>query len=77
MLQLQQQVKGQVKIQSAPHDQHLNALEAAIKSIRKTGEYGYSGNGKFTFEWPKVYNLRYMVKNMPTKITDFRHARST
>jgi hypothetical protein len=40
MQQLQQRVKGSVKIQSAPHDQQLKALEAAIKSIRKTGEYG-------------------------------------
>jgi hypothetical protein len=30
-----------------------------------------------SFEWPKVDDLRKMVGNMPTKITDFRHAKST
>jgi hypothetical protein len=68
-------VKGSVQIQSAPHDQQLKALEAAIKSIRRTGCYG--GYLSVTFEWPKVDDLRKMGENMPTKIADFRYATST
>ena len=67
-------MKGSVQIQSAPHDQQLKALEAAIKSIRWTGCYGKC---IVTFEWPKVDDLWKMVENMPTKIADFRHAKST
>ncbi len=75
-MQLQQQVQGQVQqIQAAPFDQQLAALEAAIKSIRRTPLYGFgSGIG---FEWPKVEDLQNMVKNMPKKIEDFRHKTCT
>jgi hypothetical protein len=55
----------------APFDRQLAALEAAIKSIRRTGLYG--NNFDINFEWPKVDDLRNMVKNMPKKIADFRH----
>ena len=76
MQQLQQQVQGQVQqIQAAPFDQQLAALEAAIKSIRRTGLYG--NNFDINFEWPKVDDLRNMVKNIPRKIADFRHKTST
>ncbi len=68
-------MKGSVQIQSSPQDQQLKALEDAIKSIRRTG--GYGGNFSVTFEWPKVDDLRKMGENMPTKIADFRHAKST
>ena len=75
MKQLQLQVKDQVSILSAPHDQQLAALETAIKSVRKTGCYGVNYN--ITFEWPKADDLRNMVKNIPTKITDFKYTTST
>jgi hypothetical protein len=68
-------VKGQVSILNASHDQKLAALETAIKSIRKTGCYGTLN--KNNFEWPKAYDLRNMLKNMPTKITDLKHTTST
>ncbi len=72
MQQLQQQVQGQVQqIQAAPFDQQLAALEAAIKSMRRTPLYGINSN--INFEWPKMEDLRNMVKNMPKKIADFRH----
>jgi hypothetical protein len=76
MQQLHQQVECSVQIQSAPDDQQLKALEAAIRSIRRTGCFG-NGIGIVTFEWPKVDDLRKMVENMPTKIADFRHSKST
>jgi hypothetical protein len=59
----------------APFDKQLAAHEAAIKSIRRTGLYGYNSN--FSFEWPKAEDLQKMVKNMPKKIADFRHKTST
>jgi hypothetical protein len=68
-------VKGQVSILNASHDQKLAALETAIKSIRKTGCYGTKN--KNNFEWPKADDLRNMLKNITTKITDFRHTKST
>ena len=75
MQQLQYQVKDPVRIQRAPHDEQLKALEAAIKSIRKTR--GYGNDWKVTYEWPKAEDLWKMFANMPTKIIEFRHATSS
>jgi hypothetical protein len=37
----------------------------------------YGKNSNINFEWPKVNDLRNMVKNIPRKIADFRHKTST
>ncbi len=76
MQQLQQQLQGQVQqILTAPFDKQLAALETAIISIRRTGLFGNTSS--INFEWPKVDDLRKMLKNMPKMIADFRYKTST
>jgi hypothetical protein len=47
------------------------ALEAAIKTMRKTGLYGY--NTDFNMEWPLASDLLQMAKNFPMKIRELKY----
>ena len=49
----------------------LRALEAAIKTMRKTGLYGY--NTDFNMEWPLASDLLQMAKNFPMKIRELKY----
>ena len=64
------------QIQVLPAEIKLKTLEDAIKTIRKTGMYGYR---TFVggFEWPTTKDLLEMVKNIPTKIQVLKHKKST
>ncbi len=43
--------------------------------MRKTGLYGY--DSEVNFEWPKVEDLKKMVKNLPTGIKYLKYQRCT
>ena len=63
------------QIQVSPAEIKLRTLEDAIKTIRKTGMYGYDTS--VGFEWPTTKDLLEMVKNIPTKIQVLKHKKST
>ena len=44
--------------------------------MRKTGLYGKSTSGPY-IEWPTASDLLQMVKNIPNKIKDLKHKKST
>ena len=74
--QLQQQM--QVHIQHVPMTQAEKAhsvLDAAVKTIRKTGLFGVDSD--VSIEWPTAKDLMDMLKNIPTKITDLKYQKST
>ena len=47
------------------------ALEAAIKTMRKTGLYGWDND--VNAEWPTANDLLQMAKHMPIKIQDLKY----
>ena len=47
-----------------------SVLEAAVKTMRKTGLYGHNTN--VNTEWPTANDLLQMAKNIPTKIQDLK-----
>jgi hypothetical protein len=53
----------------------LRSLEDAIKTIRKTGMYGFAT--AINVEWPTVNDLLQMVKNIPIKIINLKYMIST
>ena len=55
------------------------ALEVAIKTMRKTSLYGKDTNcsSRVRIEWPKANDLLQMANNIPTKISDLKHKIST
>ncbi len=57
-----------------PAEKQLQALQAAVKTIRKTGLYGK--NDEVTIQWPKEKDLLEMVKNIPRKIKHFKYKNS-
>ena len=59
------------QIQVSPAEAELKALEASVKTMRKTGLYGY--NTKVNVEWPTANDLLQMVKNIPKKIKDLKY----
>ena len=68
----------QVRIQQlpvSPAEKALLVLEAAVKTMRKTGLFGKGS--KVNIEWPKAKDLMEMLKNIPTKITDLKYQKST
>jgi hypothetical protein len=50
------------------------ALDAAVKTIRRSGHYGCTGAKEI--EWPTVKDLQEMVKNLPTKIKTLKYQKS-
>ena len=59
------------KIQVLPAEKHPKTLEAAIKTMRKTGMFGKVT--RVNVEYPTASDLLQMAKNIPTKIIDLRH----
>ena len=59
----------------SPAEKAYSVLEAAVKTMRKTGHFGY--NFCATIEWPTAKDLMEMLKNVPTKITDLKYQKST
>ena len=51
---------------------NFQALEEAIKTMRRTECYGYSGDD-VDFVWPMPDDLLQMKKNIPIKIQDLKY----
>ena len=51
-------------------EKQLQAFQAAVKTMRKTGLYGY--NTAVTVQWPTPDDMMLMVKNIPRKIKDLK-----
>ena len=67
----------QVQIQHvpvSPAEKAHSVLDAAVKTMRKTGLFGYDSD--VTIEWPTAKDLMDMIKNIPTKITDLKYQKS-
>ena len=59
------------QIKVLPAETHPKTLEAAIKTMRKTGLYGWDND--VNAEWPTAYDLLQMAKHFPIKIQDLKY----
>ena len=53
----------------------IKAVEAALKTMRRTGYYGL--NSGDNIEWPTASDLLQMAQNIPVKIQVLKYQRST
>ena len=67
--ELQQQM--QALMQRLQEYKQLRAVETAIKTMRKTGLYGWDND--VNAEWPTAYDLLQMAKHFPIKIQDLKY----
>ena len=68
MTEKQLQVEKQAKA-----EKHLQAIEAAIKTMRKTECWGIKSSA-LNFEWPSAQDLLQMLKNTPIiKAADLKY----
>ncbi len=53
----------------------LQALQAAVKTMRKTGLYGH--NDTVTIQWPTEKDILEMLKDIPRKIMHLKYKKVT